>query len=86
MCDEKNCGHYRKDGCLTGCVQAADVSNSRLIGGLNAISDVLGGMIVEAKKKHDSGDWPHKFLYAHEGIGLIKAVEVIEKYRKEYGI
>ena len=28
MCAEKNCEHYRKDGCLTGCIQGADVSDS----------------------------------------------------------
>lgn len=66
--------------------QTAEVSPSNSSELLNAISDVLGGMIAEAKKKHDSGDWPKKFLYAHEGIGLMKAVEVIEKLRKEYGI
>lgn len=63
---------------------AGEESNSTPL--LNAISDVLGGMIADAKKRHDSSEWPKKFLHAHEGIGLMQAVEVIEKLRKEYGI
>ena len=67
-------------------IQKADASGSNSTNLLSAIADELQKMITEAKEKHDSGDWPHKFLYAHEGIGVMKALEVVEKHRKSAGI
>lgn len=44
---------------------------------LRDIINKLQGAVNKRKEKHDTADWPHKFLYAHEGIGLIKAIEII---------
>lgn len=79
--DKKDCP-YRK-------IKAAEqqqVSTSNLSALLNAIADDLQRKITEAKAKYDAGDWPQKFLYAHEGIGLMKAIVVIKRHRESAGI
>lgn len=53
---------------------------------LNAITEDIKGMIKDRREAHDKMDWPHKFLVAHEGIGLMKAIELIEARRKDTGI
>ena len=66
--------------------QKAEVVKSSSTDLLNAIVEDLNGMIKGRREQHDRMDWPHKFLVAHEGIGLIKAIEVIEAHRKDTGI
>jgi hypothetical protein len=61
----------------------ADVRLNNL---LNAYAETLRGFVADRKKAHDSMDWPHKFLVAHEGIGIMTALELLEAFRKDHGI
>ena len=44
----------------------------------------LQNELFYSRMKHDRSGWPHKFLHAHEGIGIIRAIEIVKKTASKF--
>jgi len=80
MCDVPDCFKQPDNP------QAGREAVSECMNLLNAITGELKSALYVARKKHEDGSWPEKFLYAHEGVGIIKALEAIKRHRETAGI